>query len=89
LHYATQVGSDCPQYSKVGWARSWRGWMSWQQKLMATVTPVSPSALSYSRSSSKGLSSSVSRDASWLVHSGPETGTRPILSFSAGVGLSR
>jgi hypothetical protein len=56
---------------------------------MATVTPVSPSALSYSRSSSKGLSSSVSRDASWLVHSGPETGTRPILSFSAGVGLSR
>jgi hypothetical protein len=49
-----------------------------RQKLMATAVPVSPSALSYSRSSSKGLSSTVSRDTSWLVHSEPGTGTRPV-----------
>jgi hypothetical protein len=56
---------------------------------MATAASVSLSALSYSRSSSKGLSSSVSRVASWLVHSRPGTGTRPVLSLSAGTGLSR
>jgi hypothetical protein len=44
---------------------------------MATAAPVSPSALSCSRSSSKGCSSSVFRDASWLVHSGYGTGVRP------------
>jgi hypothetical protein len=86
---ATRVGSDFPQYSKAGWAWSWRGWMRRQQKLMATAAPVSPSSLSCSRSSNKGLSSSVSRDASWLVHSGPGTRTRPVLSLSIGVGLSR
>jgi hypothetical protein len=44
--------------------------------------------LSCSRSSSKGCSS-VSRDASWLVHSGYGTGNRPVLSFNADAGLSR
>jgi hypothetical protein len=63
--------------------------MSRRRKLIATAAPVSPSVLSCSRSSSKGLSSSVSRIASWLVHSGPEIGTRPVLPFSAGAGLSR
>jgi hypothetical protein len=38
--------------------------MRWRQKLMATTAPVSPSTLSYSRSSNRGCSSSVSRDAS-------------------------
>jgi hypothetical protein len=60
-----------------------------RQKLMATVALVSPSALSCSRSSSKGLSSSVSRVASWLVHYGPGIGTRPVLFLNAGAGLSR
>jgi hypothetical protein len=59
------------------------------QKLMATVAPVIPSALSCCRSSSKGLSSWVSSVASWLVHSGPTTGIRPVLSLSVGAGLSR
>jgi hypothetical protein len=56
---------------------------------MATAASVSPSALSCSRSSSKGLSSSVSRVASWLVYSGPRAGICSVLSLSAGVGLSR
>jgi hypothetical protein len=38
--------------------------MRWRQKLMATTVPVSPSALSCCRSSSKGLSSWVSSVAS-------------------------
>jgi hypothetical protein len=82
-------GSYGPQYSKDGLAWSWRGWMRRRQKLMATTALVSPSALSCSRSSNKGLNSSVSHVASWLVHFGPGTGTRPVLSLSAGVGLSR
>jgi hypothetical protein len=60
-----------------------------RQKLMATVAPVSPFALSFSRSSSKGFNSWVSSVASWLVHSGPTTGTRLVLDFRAGGGLSR
>jgi hypothetical protein len=63
--------------------------MRWRQKLMATTVPVSPSALSCSSSFSKGLSSSVSRVASWLVHSGPREGICPVLSPSADAGLSR
>jgi hypothetical protein len=51
--------------------------MRWRQKLMATTTPVSTSTLSCSRPSSKGLSSSVSRDASWLVHSGTGPASAP------------
>jgi hypothetical protein len=51
--------------------------------------PVSPSALSCCRSSSKGLSSLVSSVASWLVHSKPTTGTLPVLDFNASTGLSR
>jgi hypothetical protein len=60
-----------------------------RQKLMATTAPVSPSALSCSRSSNKGCSSSVPRNASWLVHSRYGTGADPVLSFSASAGLSR
>jgi hypothetical protein len=45
--------------------------------------------LSCSRSSSKGLSSWVSSVASWLVHSTPTTGIRPVLDLNAGAGLSR
>jgi hypothetical protein len=60
-----------------------------RQKLMLTAAPVSPSALSCSRSSSKGCSSSVSRDASWLVHSEYGTRVHPVLSLSVGAGLSR
>jgi hypothetical protein len=56
---------------------------------MATTALVIPSALSCSRSSSKGLSSSVSRVASWLVLFGPGTGVRPVLSLSVGSGLLR
>jgi hypothetical protein len=63
--------------------------MRQRQKLMATAAPASPSALSYSTSSSKGCSSSVSRDANWLVHSGYETDVRPVLSLSVGAGLTR
>jgi hypothetical protein len=60
-----------------------------REKLMATAMPVSPSALSCSRSSSKGFNSWLSSVASWLVYSGPTTETRPVLDFSAGGGLSR
>jgi hypothetical protein len=61
-----------------------------RQKVIATTTPVSPPlALSCFRSSSKSCSSSVSRDASWLVHYGYGTGARPVLFMSAGAGLSR
>jgi hypothetical protein len=63
LHCTTLVGSDYPQYSKAGWARSWRGWMRRRQKLMATAPPVNPSTFSCSRSSSRGCSSLVSHDA--------------------------
>jgi hypothetical protein len=63
--------------------------MSQWQKLIATAPPVNPSDFSCSRSSSRDYSSFVSRDASWLVHSGYGTGARPILVGSAGAGLSR
>jgi hypothetical protein len=59
------------------------------QKLMATAAPVNPSALTCSRSTSRGCNSSVSRGASWLVHSGYRTRAHPVLSSSAGLGLSR
>jgi hypothetical protein len=39
--------------------------------------------------SSRGCRSSVSRDASWLVHSGYRTGACPILVLSADVEFSR
>jgi hypothetical protein len=57
--------------------------------LMATVAPVSPSVLSFSSSSSKGLSSRVSSIASWLVHSRPTRRICPILDLNTGTGLSR
>jgi hypothetical protein len=60
-----------------------------RQKLMATAEPVNPFALSYSRSSSNGLSSRVSGITSWLVHSGPTTEICPVLPFSVGAGLAR
>jgi hypothetical protein len=81
------LGRTVPSTRRSG--GPWRGWMRRRQKLMATVAPVSPFALSCSRSSSKGLSSSVSRFTSWLVHSRPGAGICPVLSLSAGAGLSR
>jgi hypothetical protein len=54
---------------------------------MAT-TPISPSAFNCSWSSSKGCSSSMSRDVNRLVHSGYGTGARPVLVGSADVGFS-